>query len=49
VNIRARIYENKYLIIFAEHNDYDRRVETVALVYDVSDGKISPFYYFTHT
>jgi hypothetical protein len=36
-NIRTRIYDDKYLIIFAEHNDADKRVETIALFYDISD------------
>lgn len=48
-NIRTRIYDDKYLVIFAEHNDADKRVETIALFYDISDWKISPLSFFTHT
>ena len=48
-NIRTRVYDNKYLIIFAEHYDFDWRVETVGIFYDISEGKITPYYYFTHT
>jgi len=48
-NIRTRVYDNKYLVIFAEHFDYNRRTETIGIFYEISDWKISPYYYFTHT
>ena len=48
-NVRTRVYNNNYLIILAEHLDYDRRVETVGIFYDLTDAKITPYYYFAHT
>ena len=48
-NIRTRVYDNKYLVIFAEHFDYNRRTETIGIFYEISDWKISPYYYFTRT
>jgi len=48
-NVRTRIFDDRYLIIFTEHYDFDRRVETVALFYDISEWKITPHYYFTLT
>ena len=48
-NVLTRIYDNKYLIIFWEHNDLDKRTETIVLFYEFSDWKIRPVSYFTHT
>lgn len=48
-NIRTRIYDNKYLIIFWEHNDSDKRTESIVIFYDISDWKLTPASYFTHT
>ena len=48
-NVYTRIYENKYLIIFAEHKDASKRTETVVIFYNITDGKITPEFFFTHT
>ena len=48
-NVKTRIYDNRYLIIFADHNDVNKKTETIVIFYNISDWKLTPEFYFTHT